>query len=51
MAKWDYSEYFDENGEPRHGLPSKKPSFFGKLFAAIKRLVLSVTDFITGERF
>ena len=45
MPKWDYSEYFDADGRPRRGL-SKKPNFFGKLWAAIQRLVASLNDLV-----
>jgi len=44
-SKWDYSEYFDKDGNRRHGL-SKKPSFLGRIWRAIKRLVAFVNDFV-----
>ena len=45
MPKWDYSEYFDEDGNRRTGV-SKKTNFFGKLWAAIQRLVASLNDLV-----
>lgn len=45
----DYSEYFDEQGKPRRGLPLKKPGFFRRLLAAIRRLIESIAASLSGS--